>query len=156
MLPVGIHFIIEILEFSLFSIFLRCQFDISSFFQCCDPGDEPISTSWGFVATKTHSEEDNDEDCGENIRSICYMDLPGGREKHTFQGGVQKSELFRRRDVKFVHVRKCEAVQPLGFYVVRLLANLAVKYSRLSASTFIKTDNVMFGTCKQLLRFEYR
>ena len=49
------------------------------------------------------------------------MDLPSGREKYTFQGGVQKSELFRRRDVKFVHIRKCEAAQPLGFYVVRFL-----------------------------------
>ena len=49
------------------------------------------------------------------------MDLPSGREEYGLQGGVQKSELLRRRDVKFVHVRKCEAAQPLGFYVVRPL-----------------------------------
>ena len=46
------------------------------------------------------------------------MDLPGGREEYGLQGGVQKGELLRRRDVKFVHVRKCEAVQPLGSYMV--------------------------------------
>ena len=46
------------------------------------------------------------------------MDLPGGSEKNGFQGGMKKSELLRRRDVKLVHIGKCEAVQPLGSYMM--------------------------------------
>ena len=118
LLKVSINLIVEVFKFFLLSIFFTCECYIGLFFQCGDPGDKSIPTGWGLIATNANTEEDEDENYGEEIRSVCYVDLPSGREEDGLQGGVQEGELLRGRNVKLVHVGKCEAVQPLGSYMM--------------------------------------
>ena len=113
---IGGHFSIEVGKLFLIPIFFGCQFDVSFLFQCCYSGDESIPTCWKFITTKADTEEDQDENYSEEIRSIFNVNLSGGRDEYGLEGRVQKSKLLGWGDVDLIHIAERITIEPLCFY----------------------------------------
>ena len=89
-------------------VFFTCECYIGLFFQGDDSGDKSVPTGWELTATDANTEEGEEENGGEEVGGVCYVNLAGLREEDGFYGGVEESELLGGRDCKLVNIGESE------------------------------------------------
>ena len=78
-------------------VFFTCECYIGLFFQGDDSGDKSVSTGWELTTTDANTEKGEEENGGEEIGGVCYVNLAGLREEDGLYGGVEDSELLGGR-----------------------------------------------------------
>ena len=76
------------------------------------PGDESVSTGWKLTTTETNTEQGEEENDGEKVGGVCYVNLAGLREEYGLYGGVEDSELLGGRYWELVNIWESERREP--------------------------------------------